>query len=170
ARVALRAAPLADDEKPVRAGLPGGQYKPLTEAGIQQIHSAALDALETFTLVVVNSCTGDFLLGDAERTFGAHRFTFNGRAHAQLVLDWVRTNLPAPDDVILAGTAGGALGALVHADAVATMYPAARLSLVSDSFVAAQPPQFHGVYSDVWGACDAIPAALPDVRSDCQAG
>jgi len=50
ARVALRAAPLADDIKPVRAGLPGGQYKPLTEAGISQIHAAALDALEQIGL------------------------------------------------------------------------------------------------------------------------
>jgi trimethylamine--corrinoid protein Co-methyltransferase len=50
ARVALRAAPLADDLRPVRAGLPGGQYKPLTEAGVQQIHAAALDALEQIGL------------------------------------------------------------------------------------------------------------------------
>ena len=50
ARVALRAAPLADDVRPVRGGLPGGQYKPLTEAGVQQIHAAALDALEQIGL------------------------------------------------------------------------------------------------------------------------
>ena len=50
ARVAMRAAPWADDVKPVRPGLPGGQYKPLTEAGVQQIHAAALDALEQIGL------------------------------------------------------------------------------------------------------------------------
>ena len=46
ARVAERAAPLAEALRPVRAGLPGGQYKPLTEAGMQRIHLAALEALE----------------------------------------------------------------------------------------------------------------------------
>jgi len=50
ARVALRAAPLADDVRPVRAGMSGGQYRPLTEAGMQQIHAAALDALEQIGL------------------------------------------------------------------------------------------------------------------------
>ena len=50
ARVAMRAAPLADDVKPVRPGLPGGQYKPLTEASVGQIHAAALDALEQIGL------------------------------------------------------------------------------------------------------------------------
>ena len=50
ARVALRAAPLAEDIRPVRGGMPGGQYKPLSEDGIRQIHAAALDALEQIGL------------------------------------------------------------------------------------------------------------------------
>jgi len=50
ARVAARGAPLADNLRPVRAGMSGGQYKPLTEAGMQRIHLAALDALETIGL------------------------------------------------------------------------------------------------------------------------
>ncbi len=49
-RVAERAAPLAEHLRPIRAGMSGGQYKPLTEAGIAQIHSAALDALEQIGL------------------------------------------------------------------------------------------------------------------------
>ena len=50
ARVALRAAPLADDVRPVRGGLPGGNYKPLTEAGMAKIHQSALEALEVIGL------------------------------------------------------------------------------------------------------------------------
>ncbi len=50
ARQALRAAPLAQNLRPVRAGLSGGQYKPLTEAGVLRIHEAALDALEQIGL------------------------------------------------------------------------------------------------------------------------
>lgn len=50
ARVALRAAPLAADLRPVRPGLAGGQYAPLTEAGVQRIHRAALQALDEIGL------------------------------------------------------------------------------------------------------------------------
>lgn len=46
ARKALRAAPLAQELRPVRAGLSGGQYRPLTDEGVRRIHEAALDALE----------------------------------------------------------------------------------------------------------------------------
>jgi trimethylamine---corrinoid protein Co-methyltransferase len=50
ARVAVRAAPLAEDMRPVRAGLTGGQYKPLDDAAVLRIHEAALLALEDIGL------------------------------------------------------------------------------------------------------------------------
>ena len=50
ARRAMRAAPLAEHIRPVRAGMTGGQYKPLTEAGMEKIHQSALEALEVIGL------------------------------------------------------------------------------------------------------------------------
>ncbi|SDA95039.1 trimethylamine methyltransferase family protein [Mesorhizobium qingshengii] len=47
ARRAMRAAPLADDIKPVRAGLEGGSYGPLTGNDQERIHEAVLTLLET---------------------------------------------------------------------------------------------------------------------------
>lgn len=46
ARHAMRSAPLADAIRPIRPGLPGGTYKPLTDEGMARIHEAALQALE----------------------------------------------------------------------------------------------------------------------------
>ena len=50
ARRAARAKPLSDDMRPIRAGLTGGAYKPLSEADVLRIHEAALTALETIGL------------------------------------------------------------------------------------------------------------------------
>ncbi|MBV2358151.1 trimethylamine methyltransferase family protein [Thalassococcus sp. CAU 1522] len=50
ARVALRAAPLAEEIRPIRPGMKGGQYKPLTDAQVARIHEAALQALEEIGL------------------------------------------------------------------------------------------------------------------------
>jgi trimethylamine--corrinoid protein Co-methyltransferase len=50
ARVAARSAPLAESLRPVRPGMSGGQYRPLTEAGVKRIHEAALEALEVIGL------------------------------------------------------------------------------------------------------------------------
>lgn len=46
ARVALRSQKLAEELRPIHAGLVGGRYKPLTDASVKRIHEAALDALE----------------------------------------------------------------------------------------------------------------------------
>ena len=45
ARVAMRAAPLAEAKRPVRPGLEGGAYQPLSQADVQKIHAAALTCL-----------------------------------------------------------------------------------------------------------------------------
>jgi trimethylamine---corrinoid protein Co-methyltransferase len=50
ARRAARAAPLADHLRPVRPGMAGGTYNPLSEADVARIHEAALTALEEIGL------------------------------------------------------------------------------------------------------------------------
>lgn len=50
ARRAARAAPLADHLRPVRPGLTGGAYNPLSARDVERIHDAALDALENIGL------------------------------------------------------------------------------------------------------------------------
>ncbi len=51
ARAAKRAAPLPTDMRPVRPGMTGGRYKPLTDQDIARIHEAALRALEEIGLI-----------------------------------------------------------------------------------------------------------------------
>ncbi len=50
ARRAARAKPLADNMRPIRPGMEGGQYKPLSQTDMEAIHNAALEALETIGL------------------------------------------------------------------------------------------------------------------------
>lgn len=50
ARQTLRSSPLAAEIRPVRAGLEGGRYNPLSDADMERINEAALEALETIGL------------------------------------------------------------------------------------------------------------------------
>ncbi len=50
ARHAARSAPLGAGLRPIRAGLEGGQYRPLSDAQVARIHEAALTALEEIGL------------------------------------------------------------------------------------------------------------------------
>ncbi len=50
ARKALREAPLAEGKRPIRAGMSGGTFTPLSDADIARIHEAALTVLEEIGL------------------------------------------------------------------------------------------------------------------------
>ncbi|MEN8896072.1 MAG: trimethylamine methyltransferase family protein [Yoonia sp.] len=51
ARTAARAAPLPTDMRPIKAGMSGGRYNPLTDDDVARIHEAALTALEEIGLI-----------------------------------------------------------------------------------------------------------------------
>lgn len=63
ARIAARAAPLSEAMRPVRAGLSGGQYSPLTPEGVARIHQAALQALEEIGLANAPASGVEILTG-----------------------------------------------------------------------------------------------------------
>src|SRR5215468_10756347 len=57
ARRAQRAAPLPSNQRPVRPGLEGGRYRPLSDEDVLKIHHAALDVLEQIGLAdAIPSC------------------------------------------------------------------------------------------------------------------
>lgn len=63
ARRAARAAPLAQDLRPIRAGMTGGTYKPLSDAQITRIHEAALQCLEEIGLADAPQSGIDAMVG-----------------------------------------------------------------------------------------------------------
>ena len=45
AKIALRAAPISEEINPIKPGLIGGSYKPLSDSDIKKLYNLALDAL-----------------------------------------------------------------------------------------------------------------------------
>ena len=62
ARSAMRAAPLTDDIRPVRPGMPSGRYKVLTDSEVLKIHEAALSVLENIGIADAIPSTLEYLL------------------------------------------------------------------------------------------------------------
>ncbi len=63
ARRASRAAPLDAAMRPIRPGMEGGTYKPLTPAQVERIHQTALDALEQIGLADAPPSGVEYLTG-----------------------------------------------------------------------------------------------------------
>ena len=120
ARHALRAAPLAEDLRPVRPGLDGGAYRPLSDAGVQRIHHAALDALEQIGLADAPE-SGVQILTEAGATLGDDGRIRIPRALVEDMLAVAARDITlrarqAKHDLLLSGTRVhyGTAGAAVH--------------------------------------------------------
>lgn len=156
ARKALRAAPLEEDVKPIRPGLEGGLYKPLSDHDVQKIHKAALDALEEIGLADAPD-TGVKTLTEAGATLGS-----DGRIRfpQPLVEDMLakaaksitlcgreeRHDLALTDKKVYYGTAGAAVhlveidGQTYRDSTVADLFAAAKIVDVLDNIHFFQRP------------------------------
>jgi trimethylamine--corrinoid protein Co-methyltransferase len=143
ARRELRARPIAAEERAVRPGLPGGRYRPLSDAEVQTIHRAALDVLEQIGLVdAIPSCIE--LMTAAGGTLGADGRLRLPRALVEDVLATAgrrfvlhaadpRHDLEPWDSKVYFGTAGAAVHMVDPVDrsyresTLADLYDIARL-------------------------------------------
>ncbi len=142
ARVAVRSAPLAENLRPVRAGMPGGQYAPLTQEGMARIHQAALEALEVIGLSQAPASGVELLTGAGAVLGDDGRIRFPRALVEDMLAVAARDiTLFARDprfDLHLTGTNVhyGTAGAAVHVvDPVANTY---RESTAQDLFDAAR--------------------------------
>jgi trimethylamine--corrinoid protein Co-methyltransferase len=76
ARRAARAAPLPENERPVRPGLEGGRYKPLDDGDVLRIHRAALRVLDEVGLTGAPPSGIELMTAAGARLGGNGRLTF----------------------------------------------------------------------------------------------
>jgi len=76
ARRAARSAPLPDSLRPVRPGMPGGRYKPLSDGDVLRIHHAALDVLENIGLADATPSGIDYMTKAGAQLNSAGRLIF----------------------------------------------------------------------------------------------
>ena len=150
ARRALREAPLAEDSRPVRAGLEGGRYRPLAHAEVERIHAAALQILDEIGLSLAPESGIE-----AMTAYGATYSAADGRvrfpaavvekALGDAARDITLCGRDPAHDLLLSGTRVhyGTAGAAVHLanietgeydeSTLADLYAAARLTDALDN-------------------------------------
>ncbi len=120
ARVAARATALSDDQRPVRPGLTGGRYRPLTEVQVARIHASALTALDEIGLSGAPASGVEILTGVGARLGEDGRLRFPPALVEDMLAKAARDiTLPARDprfDLDLSGQRVhyGTAGAAVH--------------------------------------------------------
>jgi hypothetical protein len=96
------------------------------------------NSFSDYSMVYIPSCTGDVQWGDVVREYPRqdedpisiyHRGFVNGQA----ALEWLYSNVPDPETILVTGCSAGSVGSIVHVPTVIEHYPQAEVSQLGDS-------------------------------------
>ncbi|MCT4608614.1 MAG: trimethylamine methyltransferase family protein [Pelagimonas sp.] len=156
ARVKARATALSEDERPIFPGMTGGTYKPLSDIDVQNIHKAALKALDEIGLADAPQSGIEILTGAGARLGDDGRLRFSPDLVEDMLTKANRSvTLPGRDpqyDLDLSGqrvhygTAGAAVSMVdvltneYRDSTLQDLYDAARITDVLDNVHFLQRP------------------------------
>lgn len=135
----------------------------VTRTGVLDDHPD--NPFRNWSKVVLTYGTGDFHVGSSDFPYtaldGTERLLHHhGYRNYRAVMSAVKTMVPAPEDLLIAGCSGGAWGAALLADDVIAHYPeCSRITCCIDSALGVKE-DWARVAGEVWGAPKEIRARL----------
>lgn len=135
-----------------------------TAAGILD-HANPDNPFRDWHHVFVPYCTGDQAWGDSDTEYTASGKTFTvhhrGAVNAQSVLDWLKENLAAPEEVFVSGSSAGSYASIMWAPHLARQYPKAKLTQFGDCGVGVVSPVVVPAVLEHWNAAASFPDFIP---------
>lgn len=95
--------------------------------------------LRDWSFVFVPYCTGDVHSGSNTATYTdpdtgeAFTIQHRGADNFRVVLEWMRANFTAPDQIVVAGSSAGAYGATTHYARIRDAFPGGRALMLGDA-------------------------------------
>ena len=122
-----------------------------------------------FDVVFIPYCTGDVHAGSATVTYpmlGFLDLTIHHRGYENVttVLDWVYTNYPDPERIVIAGSSAGAIASIFHAPPIMAHYPNAQVTQIADGYVGVVPVGWEALQT--WNVFENMPDYLADIDPD----
>jgi hypothetical protein len=109
-----------------------------------------------WSMIFVPYCTGDVHSGSntAQYKFPdtGQPFTIEHRGwdNMQVIMNWMRSNVPQPKHLLVAGSSAGAYGAATHFSSLREMYPDSRAVFLGDSGQGVTAPGFEEARNKNW--------------------
>ena len=109
----------------------------------------AQNPVRDWSMIFVPYCTGDVHSGSNSAQYkepGTGKpFTIEHRGwdNMQVIMHWMRSNVPPPAQMLVSGSSAGAYGAATHYTSLRTLYPNARSAFLGDSGQGVTTPEFE---------------------------
>ncbi len=109
-----------------------------------------------WSMVFVPYCTGDVHAGSNTARYAnpetgeAYAIQHRGADNFRVVLEWIRDNFDAPDQLLVTGSSAGAYGAAVHYARVREAFPGGRAMMLGDAGQGVSPEGFASRPDESW--------------------
>jgi len=115
-----------------------------------------------WTHVIIPYCTGDIHWGNRTTAYGegdrAVTINHRGAVNTRAVLDWVYTNIEAPEQIFVTGCSAGSYGSLAWSAYIMEQYPGVPVIQFGDSGAGVITETFFRDSFPSWNAEDMLPS------------
>jgi hypothetical protein len=128
---------------------------PSTMGGIFDLDNPR-NPVRDWSFVFVPYCTGDVHSGSNTMTYTdpdtGERFTIQHRGadNFRVVLEWMRANFAAPEQILVTGSSAGAYGAATHFGRIRDVFPGGRAVMLGDAGQGVTTPDFLSLRNGNW--------------------
>jgi hypothetical protein len=104
--------------------------------------------VRNWSFVFVPYCTGDVHSGSNNATYhdpdtgSPYTIRHRGADNFRVVLEWMRANFAAPEQILVAGSSAGAYGASTHYARIRDVFPAGQAAMLGDAGQGVTTPDF----------------------------
>jgi len=116
----------------------------------------ARNPVRDWSMLFIPYCTGDVHSGSNTaqyrdpQTGKPYTIQHRGWDNTQVILHWMRRNVPQPKRLLVTGSSAGAYGAATHYAALRTMYPRGRAAFLGDAGQGVTTPDFFSRRNTSW--------------------
>ncbi len=109
-----------------------------------------------WSFVYVPYCTGDIHSGSRTASYTnpftqqPYQIEHRGADNFRLILQWIRENFQAPEQLLVTGSSAGAYGATTHYPKIRAAFPQARAAMLGDAGQGVVPPAWDVVRNQNW--------------------
>lgn len=130
-----------------------------------------------WTRVLVTYCTGDFHIGQGfDVDENGEEYVFNGLKNSLTVFDWVKENIPNPDNVFLYGSSAGSNGVQFWSNQILSYYktmpkpPILSVTMDSSTGLSRDGDAIIEIGVELWKICSPTLGLTPEEIDLCESG
>jgi hypothetical protein len=116
----------------------------------------ANNPVKDWGFVYVPYCTGDIHAGSNTASYvnpfngQTYQIEHRGADNFRVVLEWMRANFPAPEQILVTGSSAGGYGALLNYPLIRRNYAMARTMVLADAAQGVTPASFDSLRNANW--------------------